>query len=1704
MLEYRALGGLSVVDGGAELSLGGSRQRRLAAVLLIDRNRVVSVDRLAEIVFAGAPTPGAATTLRSYVARLRRVVEAAGSGSRVVTRPPGYMLEVGDEASDVARFEGSVAMGRACLTRGDAAGASRVLRGGWGLWRGGAYAEFADEDWVRPEAQRLGELRLVAYELLGDAELACGRAAEVVSELEGLAAEHPLREAFQAKLMLALYRSGRQVEALRVYQAHRSVLTEELGLDPPPELAELEGRILAHDEELLEFEPGERRLRGYRLGERLGTGRAGTVYAARLPGVDRDIAVRVVPEVLANDPGFVRSFDADARRVAALRHPAVVPVYDWWREPGAAYVVMRRMRGGTLRDRLQRGPVPGGELAALVARVGAALLAAAEAGLAHGRVAAESVLFDEGGNAYLADFPLGTGDTWVPGEDVRDLAVVVAESLTGRRPTGAAIEDVPAAVAEVLTAALSEAEPPQLENFVPAVVAALSGQVGGPAYERPNPYKGLRAFDEPDAEDFFGRDGLVDEVLVRLAGGGPRGRLVLVVGGSGSGKSSLVRAGLLPRVRRGAGGGSERWFVAAMVPGASPFKELAESLRRVAVVETDGLAEELAASERGIDRVVRRIVPEGGELLLVVDQLEELFTLADAGEQRAFLDGLTSALAMADSRLRVVATLRADFYDRPLRFERFGTAVGDATVPIAAMSAAELEAAIVGPAERVGGRVEPALAAELVGAVLHEPAALPSLQFTLYELAERSSDGNLTLAAYRELGGVDAAIAARAEDLYRSLDDGARDGVRRLFERLVVVGAEGEPTRRRALRTELAAAAGPAAGQVLDVIEAWAQARLLTLDRHPESRAPTVEVAHEALLREWPRLHGWLEQDREEIVALGHLREAAASWAELDHDTGALYRGARLDTALQLADRGTRTLPALEREFLDASRNERDRARQHEADQLTRTARANRRLRAQLVALAIALVVALVVGAVAVGQRNRATREGRVATARELAAAATANLDVDPELSINLALAAVDQTRSAGSSVLPEAEEALHHAVTSSRATLRVPGVGGAVEWSPDGSHVAAAGPEGTVDILDARTGELLRSLGGHDARVNGIAFSPDGALVGTTGEVGFAKVWDLATGRELQAWESPTGRDAWAPSFSPDGSLFAAAWLNEDLVRVLDVTTGRTVQEIHSGGKSPRSTSFDPSGTRIVIALEWAPSVVVDVRSGDEVLTVGASDDPVDAAWSPDGTSIVITNADGSARVFDARTGRQRLALLGHRDSVNHVEWSPDSTRLVTASADGTAKVWSVTGDEGRERFTLSAQDTRSGVASAAFSPDGSRVVTGDVENRATIVWDVSIAGDAELANLPAVALSDAIATFTPDGRYLLVGNATGGVTVWDAQTLTSVRTLGTPAFSSSEAPPSGDIIDPPVTAGHDITALEVSPDGRLVAAAITDPNQRPWGSSLRIWDVETGQEPFHARPRGFIDDVAWSPDGSRLAISTSNYTVDADGENIGEGLLVVVDRSGRQIAFLDKEPFVQILSLAFTPDGERLIGSRSPTLAFAAPFGQVAIWDWKDGQLERRIDTGGNEAVLSPRGDLIVSTPSNYYTGSQVAQVWDWATGHHLRTLAGHSGSVTHAAFSPDGSRLATASTDGTVRIWDPDTGEQQLVLRGHGGQVSSVAFSPDGSRLASVGADGTVRVWALGLDQLVELAQRGLTRSLTDEECRQYLHVERCPQP
>jgi WD40 repeat protein/DNA-binding SARP family transcriptional activator len=1156
------------------------------------------------------------------------------------------------------------------------------------------------------------------------------------------------------------------------------------------------------------------------------------------------------------------------------------------------------------------------------------------------------------------------------------------------------------------------------------------------------PYLGLVPYDVGDADAFFGRDTDVAACLRRLADTG----VLAVVGPSGSGKSSLVRAGVAAALER-----DGRWLV-VVAPGAHP---------------NDALT----------------VLPAAGPApVLVVDQCEEALTLCDdTGEQAQFF----AALAAHAERGPLIVAMRADRLGELSAQIGFARLIEPSLYLLGALGDADLRAAIQGPADQAGLLLEPGLVELLVQDVQGEPGALPMLSHALRITWERREGRTLTVDGYRATGGIRGAVAQSAEALYARVPPEQRPLVRDLLLRLVAPSRDGEPVRSRVPRRIVATDSDHD-----ELIELLIDARLVTSDDG------VVELAHEALARAWPRLQGWLDEDVEGQRILRHLTGAADTWEVMGRPDSELYRGARLAQALDWRQRATPDLTPTESAFLDAGHALADAERLAAEDRARSQARQNRRLRALLTATAVFLVGALITGFVAVGQRNRAQEAGQVATARELAAAANANVEVDPERSILLALEAVERSRTDDESALPEAEEALHRAVTASRIELRVPGVGGAVDWSPDGTVFATGRPQdsGIVDIRDATTGESVRSVHGHNGFIPAVEFNQDGTLLATTGTDSTARIWDPATGDELLTIRVPDSEGGWAavgPSFSYDGSLFAAAWPRQGVVKVVDLASGQTIREIRSVA-SPNITSFDPTGTRLAITSYAGPTAtVVDVGSRDEVFALeGHLLHPImDIGWSPDGESIATAGLDGSVRVFEAATGRERFSILGTGGHVYSLDWSPNAARLVAGKSDGTARVWQLSEGGAREVMALSAHDTRRGITSVAFSPDGTRVLTGDAGATAALVWDVSITGDAEIANLPAVAITAPAVDFTSDGRQLVASSADGAATVWDAQSFTPMQTLGAPSRSSSTPAPG---YFAPLASGADVFSLDVSPDGRLVAAARLD-------GTVRVWDMETGRDAFTADPGPLqppYGTVTWSPDGDLLAIAAN------DGRT---GRATVLDRTGRQLAVRQEDFGIALNGLTFTPDGEQLVTSREPT----APPGpnddtRVVTWNWTDGSVVPIIDTPVAFALLSPTGDRVATTtrqPTLTGSGGPI-DIWDPSTGQRVATLAGSTGVVLDIAFSADGSRVAASSQDATVRLWDPSSGEQRLVLRGHNAPAFSVAFSPDGSRLASVGSDGVVRVWALDLDELVDIAEDELTRTLTDEECEQYLHLRRCP--
>jgi WD40 repeat protein/DNA-binding SARP family transcriptional activator len=1721
-MRFQLLGPLTATDGNGPIAIGGPKQRLVLAHLLLNVNQTVPAGHLIDAVWGDETPETARGTLQTYVSRLRSVL---GTGA-IEGTAPGYQLRAEPEELDTFRFESLLRE-----ARDDGLGPREALNAldeALGLWRGPALADLALEPSLLGEIARLEELRLSAIEERIATRLELGQHAEVIAELEAATAAHPLRERLWGQLIVALYRSGRQAEALAAFGRARGILAEQLGIDPSRELQDLHERVLRQEESLRL--PGEA-LRGYRLLDKIGEGAFGSVFRAIQPQVEREVAIKAIHAELANQPDFVRRFEREAQLVARLEHPHVVPLYDYWREPDAAYLIMRFLRGGSLEDLLREGHLDLDRAARILDQIGAGLAAAHHQGVVHRDVKPGNVLLDEEGNAYLSDFgialetgaPEQTAGTLIrgtpaylspeqikleqtsPRSDIYALGVVLYEMLTAEHPfPGTSLNvlldqhlhhpipsvrdkrpDVPLAVDAAIARATAK-DPQARFDDVLELCAAFGGAVEGTGARVPlpgelrNPYKGLRAFLEADSADFFGRELITRRLVERVAETGAP-RFLCVVGPSGSGKSSVVRAGLVPAIRRGVIPGSDRWYVADLLPGAHPMRELERALLGVGVDPPPSLLEDLERDELGLTRAVARLLPDpDAELLVVLDQLEELFTMVESDAERVHvLESLRVAASDPASRVRVVATLRADFYDQPLSVRGFGDLLASRNEAITPMSPEELERAIVGPAEQVGLDVEPGLVAAIVADVIDRPGALPLLQYALTELADREDVISLTLNAYRRIGGVSGALARRAERLYDAFEEEGRVACRQLFLRLITLGEGTEDTRRRMRRSELETTHDPASTD--EVIESFGRHRLLSFDRDPATREPTVEIAHEALLRAWTRLRGWVHEARDDLRTRDALAASAAGWDVAGRDESFLLHGARLETIDAWSATTSVPLTATQERYLAASIERHDELAAAEAARRAREValerRSLRRARGLVAVLGVAALIAGSLTVIAKDQSTRASREARIAQARELAAASVANLDVDPELSILLAVEAVQTTRSTGGPPLREAEDALHRAVTASRLEFEVPGTGGLLAWSPKGVFVTE-GPEnsGLIDIRDSGTGERVYSFHGHDGDVNDVAFSPDGSLLASTGEDGILRVWDVSTWRLVAHLSGNVG--AWGPSFSADGSLVAAAWDGGDLhpgqAQILDLASG-LVSTIPVN--QPKDTALSPDGERLAVAWYWPENggeegAVFDVSTGDRVFPLEGPNCCVSprsrgVSWSPDGRLIAASSA-GTVRVWDAETGGLRHTLLGHSSLVLSVAWSPDSKRLVTGSLDGTAEVWDI-GPEGvEERWSLFAQETRSGVVGVAFSPDGTRVMAGDADITAVKVWDLGPTGNAEWANLPTPGFP--AAEFMPDGRRVMTSSGNGyagkAVTIWDIRTGHELRTIG------------------PATDFFRFYAFDVRPDGGSIAlGGHSTPGGLGGISAARAWDASTGEELFRIGHYLDVIEITFSRDGEYLA--TASW----------DGTAKIVDRSGRVVQVLGGG--TPISDVAFSSD-DRMVATAEFTLAGGE---RVSIWDRTRGEVVLPIDADTPSPF--PQVDFDPTGPRVVLTGSDgLAEVWDLDSGERVTVLAGPSGGVKDLAFSPDGSRIATASLDGRVRLFDPDTGAQQLVLRGSGCAVEGVAFSPDGTKLASSSQCDGVRIWALDIEDLLEIARREAGRSLTDEECHQHLHMETCP--
>ena len=785
-----------------------------------------------------------------------------------------------------------------------------------------------------------------------------------------------------------------------------------------------------------------------------------------------------------------------------------------------------------------------------------------------------------------------------------------------------------------------------------------------------NPYKGLNAFGEADAEDFFGRETLVQQLLARLGEGGELARFLAIVGPSGSGKSSVVRAGLLPALRRGGLVDSERWFIVEFRPGAHPFEALEAALQRVAVSSPKGLFSASGHGDRSLAHAISQALPRepagsGGEqveVVLVIDQFEEVFTLVEAEAERArFLNNLVAVVLEEGSRIRVVITLRADFIDRPLRYVDFGELVQQRSELVLPLTPEETERAVTGPARRAGLEVEAGLTAAIVRDVSDQPGALPLLQYALTELFEEREGRTLTQAAYRAIGGVLGSLGRRAEAVYARLAAAEQAAAQHLFLRLVTLGEGIEDTRRRVLRAELqqlTVTSGPRrdenglpssrADGLAPVIEVFGLHRLLSFDRDPLTREPTLEVAHEALLREWPRLRTWLDENRAAVRMQRRLAAGAAEWQGAGGESSFLLTGAQLEQFEGWAEASQVALTPVERTFLEASIAGRE---QQQADELSRhrrelslQKRAATSLRYLVGALSLFLLVAAGLTAYAFSQRNSAQTNFLAAERIRLAAQAQIALDQGEGGDVPALLA----LRSLQLGYSSEADAALLNALT--RGFTRQVFAGHAdllfdVDFSPDGRFIVTGSGDGTARLWDSQTGQELSQFTPPIRIVTVTDFSPDGRHVLVGGPGPAARLWDTQTGQTVGELSGHLG-GVWAGDVSPDGRYALTA--DDESARLWDIWAGQEVRTFSV--PVAVSVDFSPDG-RVIATAGWDGAAQVwEAATGRSLFQIMLANQAVCVVFSPDGRYLLVLSGS-TAYVWDWQAGVEVSRYTGHTD---------------------------------------------------------------------------------------------------------------------------------------------------------------------------------------------------------------------------------------------------------------------------------------------------------------------------------------------------------------------------------------------------------------------------------------------------------------------
>ncbi len=1298
-----------------------------------------------------------------------------------------------------------------------------------------------------------------------------------------------------------------------------------------------------------------------------------------------------------------------------------------------------------------------------------------------------------------------------------------------------------------------------LENGGWEVIGTPSASMHEPPEPGQSPFMGLQYFTEANAHLFFGRELLTARLIGRLR----QHRFLAVIGTSGSGKSSVVRAGLIPALRRGeplADGtlppnGSVNWPIHLITPTAHPLEALAATLTRdsQSVQETTVLLEDLAQEPRSLYLYARKLLSRRdqearhhGRLLLVIDQFEELFTLCRNEQERScFLANLLTSVGL-DARIdvepdveqqyegpvSVVIVLRADFYAHCAQYEGLRNALVHYQDFIGPMDEEELRRAIEEPAKEGGWKFERGVVELLLRDVGNEPGALPLLSHALLETWKRRRGRTMVLESYAESGMVRGAIAQTAEYVFnQQLTPEQRPLARNIFLRLTELGESTQDTRRRVALEELLSTGGQREN-VESILQSLVDARLVTTGEG------TVELAHEALIRQWPMLRQWLIENREWLQIHRHLTEAAQEWLALERDPGELYRGGRLTQVQEWVDPHRDELNDLERQFLAASQSLTE---QEEAEKLKRQQReleqaralteierqraeeqiqAAQQLRRRAVLLAGLLVVALLLAivsvlfgraanhnatlasqnaataqaastqaveqqAIAATERYRAEYQAQVALSRQLAAQAS-NLAGDLDLGLLLSLEA--------GRVLPDSLEYKQSLLTLLQTTPQLTtflhghtGNVFDVAVSPDGSLAASGGKDQTIILWDLKRYQPIATLSGHNGWVNTVLFSPNGEILASGSDT--VQLWDVNTHTPIGDAFANNFDLIWALAFHPDRPILAVASENNtislwNLQEAEHPTLLGAPLALHSN--QVRSLAFSPDG-KILASGSWDNTIALwDVRNPEQPELLGSplqehTDWVRSIAFHPNGEILASGGADNRVILWDVQDPSNPSLVApplgGHSNLVYSVAFSlPDGELLASTGGDKTIRLWDVSDPAAPVQVGTPLVGHSAVIQSVTFSPDGTMLSASD--DGTVAVWNPTATQHlARVLRGHTQPVQDV--AFSPNGTLVASASNDGTIRLWDTRNKNEFRPLGEPLQGKAEV---------------EQNTVAFSPDGRILASAgMTD--------SITLWDLT---EPGNAQMLGdpltghndWISTLAFHPTANILASASGDTTIrlwdirdPTSVKPYGEPLAGHTD---------------MVISLAFNGDGTIL----------ASGGGDKSIILWDTVTQERKTTLRGHTwrvwgLNFSPASNLLAS-------GGQDSFLILWDVEQILASLqpndpvritemqplfaqsfTNHANTVSTVAFNANGTMLASAGVEQKVILWDVAT-RQPLgpPLRAHTGAVVSSAFSPNGEWLVTSGYDNAVILWDISLTSWQKLACRIANRTLTQAEWTQFV--------